>query len=37
MPALRFDDDKDKYADNDGVEDDVNHSKEDTTAHVCTT
>jgi hypothetical protein len=36
MPAPRVDEDKDKYTDNEGVEDD-NHSKEDTTAHVRTT
>jgi hypothetical protein len=33
MPAPRVDDDKEKYADNDGVEDGDNN-KEDTTAHV---
>ena len=36
MPAPRVDNDKDKYAGNDRVEDGDNHSTEDTTAHVRT-
>jgi hypothetical protein len=37
MHAPHDDDNKDKHADNDGVEDGNNNSKEDTTAHLHTT